>query len=52
MSLLKHIARTPLLIPYEQFYIQSNCFYKELLPEQNEGGNNPMYQVIFDPCIT
>jgi hypothetical protein len=52
VSLLKQITRTPLLISYERFYIQSHCFHKELIAEQNAGENNPMYQVIFDPCFT
>ena len=51
MSLLKQITKTSLLIPYVQFYIQSQYCHKELIPEQNTGENNPMYQLIFDPCI-
>jgi hypothetical protein len=33
-------------------YIVSECDIKELIPEQKAGENNPMYQLIFDPCIT
>jgi hypothetical protein len=51
MSLLKQITKTSLLIPYVQFYTQSQYYIKELIPEQNTGENNPMYQLIFDPCI-
>jgi hypothetical protein len=36
-SLLKHITKNSLLIPYEQFYIQSHFYHKELVPEQNTG---------------
>jgi len=52
MALLKQITKTSLLIPYEQFYIQSHYYHKELIVEQNTGENNPMYQMIFDPHIT
>jgi len=51
MSLLKQITQTSQLIPYVQFYIHSQYCHKELIPEQNTGENNPMYQLIFDPCI-
>ena len=52
MSPIKQITKTSLLIPYEQFYIQSHCYHKELIPEQNTGENNPLYQLIFKHCIT
>jgi hypothetical protein len=48
MSLLQHITKTSLLIPYEQFYTQSYLYLKELIPEQkNTGENCPMYQLMF-----
>jgi hypothetical protein len=50
-SFLTQITKTPLLIPYEQHYIQSHYSHKELIPEQNTGENNPLYQLIFDPRI-
>jgi hypothetical protein len=37
MSVLKEITKTSLLIPYEQFYIQSHSYHKEFIPEQNTG---------------
>jgi hypothetical protein len=49
MSLLKQITKTSLLISYEQVYIQSYCYLKGLVREQNTGEHNPMYQLIFDP---
>jgi hypothetical protein len=52
MSLLKQITKSSLLIPYEQFYIQSHSYHKELIPEQNTTEKNTMYQFIFDPRIT
>jgi hypothetical protein len=35
MTLLKHINKTTLLVPYEQFYIQSYHHNKQLIPEQH-----------------
>ena len=51
MCLLQQIMKTSLLIPYEQLYIQSQYYYKELIPKQNTGENNPVYQLIFDPRV-
>jgi hypothetical protein len=51
MSILRQITETSLLIPYEQFYIQLHYHHKELIPEQNTGENNPIYQLIFNACI-
>ena len=52
MSFPRQITKTSLLIPYEQHYIQSHYYHKELISEQNTGENNPMYQMIFNPRIT
>jgi hypothetical protein len=52
MSLLKQITQTSQLISYEQFYIQSHYYHRELIPQQNTGENNPMNQLIFNPRIT
>ena len=49
MTLLKQITKTSLLIPYEQFHIQSHYYHKELILGQNTGENHLMYQLIFDP---
>jgi hypothetical protein len=51
MSLLKQTTKTSLLISYVQFYIQSQYYHKELIPEQNTDENSAMYQLILDPCI-
>jgi len=52
MSFLKQITKTSLLIPHQQYYIQSHYYHKELIPEKNTVENNPMYQMIFNPSIT
>jgi hypothetical protein len=48
MTILKHIDKTTLLIPYKQLYIQSYHYHKQLIPEQHVGDHNPMYQLICD----
>jgi hypothetical protein len=48
ITLLKHIDKTTLLIPYEQLYIQSYHHHKGLIPEHHIGENNPMYQLIYN----
>jgi hypothetical protein len=35
MSFLKQITKNSLSIPYEQFYIQSHYYHKEVILEQN-----------------
>jgi hypothetical protein len=52
ITLLKQITKTSLLIPYEHFYTQSHYYHNELILGQNTGGNNLMYQLIFDLHIT
>jgi len=52
MSLLKLTTKTSTLILYEQFYMQSHYYHKELILEQNTGEYKPMYQLIFDTPIT
>jgi hypothetical protein len=47
-TLLKHINKTTLLIPFEQLYIQSYHHHRELIPEQHIGKHNPIYQLIHD----
>jgi hypothetical protein len=51
MELLKQINKTKLLIPYEQLYIQSHHHHKQLIPEQNSGEYNPMYQLVYDQQV-
>jgi len=52
MTILKETTKASLLIQYEQLYIQSHYYHKQILPEQNTCENNPMYQLIFEPHIT
>ena len=52
MSFLKQTTQTSQLISYEQFYIQSHYYHRELIPQQNTGENNLMNQLIFNPRIT
>ena len=48
MTLLKHINKPTLLLPYEQMYIQTYRHRKQLIPEKHVGEVNPMYQLIHD----
>jgi hypothetical protein len=48
MELLKQINKTKFLIPEEQLYIQSHHHHKQLIPEQNSGEYNPMYQLFYE----
>jgi len=52
MSLLKQTTNTSIFIPYEQFYMQSHYYHKELILEQNTGEHNPTYQLSFNTTIT
>jgi hypothetical protein len=52
MKLLKQINKNKLLILYEQLYIQSHHYNKQLIPEQNSGEYNPTYQLTFDQQVT
>jgi hypothetical protein len=47
MELLKEVNKTKFLIPYEQLYIQFHHHHKQLIPEQNSGEYNPMYQLVY-----
>jgi len=38
-------------MPYEQLYIQSYYYHRQLIPKQNTGENKPMYQLILDSHI-
>ena len=48
MTLLKHINKTTLLIPFEHLYIESRYHHKQLVPEQHIGECNPIFQLIHD----
>jgi hypothetical protein len=52
MELLKQINKTKFIIPYEQLHIQSHHHHKQLIPEQNSGEYNPMYQLVYDQQVT
>ena len=52
MSLLKHINKTSLLLPYEQLYIQTYHQHKQLISEQYAGEHNPIYQLIHNTLST
>ena len=43
VTLLKHINKASLLIPYEQLYIQTYQRHGHLIPEQCIGEQNPIY---------
>jgi hypothetical protein len=45
MTLLKRIHKTSLLIPYEQFFIQSFHHEDNLIPEQGTGEHNPLFKL-------
>jgi hypothetical protein len=45
------INKTKFLIPYEQLYIQFHHHHKQLIPEQNSGEYNPMYQLVYDQQV-
>ena len=48
MTLLKHINRPTLLLPYEQFYIQTYHHQQQPIREQDVNRHNPMYRLIHD----
>jgi hypothetical protein len=50
VELLKQI-KIEFLIPYEQLYIPSHHHHKHLIPQQNIGEYNPMYQLVYDQQV-
>jgi hypothetical protein len=52
MTLLKHINKTSLLLPYEQLYVQSYHQHKQLISEQCIGEHNAIYQLIHNTFVT
>jgi len=48
VTLLKHIEKPSLFIPYEQLYIKSYHHNNQLIPEQHSNEQNPMYQLIYN----
>jgi len=49
MTLLKHIKNQSLLLPYEQYHIQSLHHNRKLIPEQSPGDTNPFFQAVINP---
>jgi hypothetical protein len=47
-NLLKSEQNTPMLIPYEQLYIQTYHQNGHLIPEQHTGDLNSLFQLIID----
>ena len=45
MTLLKPLNNPNLLIPYEQYYIQTLHREGKLIPEQSPGETNPLFQM-------
>jgi hypothetical protein len=52
MTLLRPIQKTSLLIPYEQFFIQSFYHEDNLIPEQGPGEQNPLFNLAFHTNTT
>jgi len=49
MTLLKPLNNPSLLLPYEQYYIQSFHHEGKLIPEQSPGETNPQFQTALTP---
>jgi hypothetical protein len=49
MTLLKPVTNTSLLTSYELFFIQSLSHTKKLIPDQQTGDPNPLFQLAFKP---
>jgi len=49
MTLLKPLNNPNLLIPYEQYYIQTLYREGKLIPEQSPGEINPLFQTVINP---
>ena len=50
--LLKPIHKTSLLIPYEQFFIQTHQYNGTVITEQNRGEQNPLFELAIDTGLT
>ena len=48
-NLLKPLNNPSLLLPYEQYYIQSLHQAGRLIPEQSPGETNPLFQTAINP---
>jgi len=49
MTLLKSLNNPTLLLPYEQYYIQSLQHEGKLILEQSPGETNPLFQTVINP---
>jgi len=49
LTLLKPLNNPSLLLPYEQYYIQSLHQAGRLIPEQSPGETNPLFQMVINP---
>jgi len=49
ITLLKPLNNPNLLIPYEQYYIQTLYWENKLVPEQYPGETNPLLQMVINP---
>jgi len=49
MTLLKPLNNPNLLIPYEQYYIQTLYREGKLIPEQSPEEINPLFQTVINP---
>jgi len=52
MYLLKPTHKTPMLIPYEQPFIQTFHHNGNLITEQGTGEQNPLFQLDIDTILT
>jgi hypothetical protein len=52
MTLLKYEQKNPMLIPYEQLYIQTYDKNGLRIPEQQAGDVKPLFQLIVDTLLT
>ena len=49
VTLLKPLNNPNMLIPYEQYYIQTLYREGKLIPEQSPGEINPLFQMVINP---
>jgi len=49
ITLLKPLKNPSMLIPYEQYYIETLYQEGKLIPEQSPGEINPLFQTVINP---
>jgi hypothetical protein len=52
MTILKPLNDTTMLIPYEQYFIQSLHQEGQIIPKQYRGEKNLLFQLAIDPSYT